>query len=120
MIRKNLYWAAWLLLASSFGVAAKEPVASAPLQSSTATAAASASSASRPASATTSLAKEADLIETGHYVNRQGHVVHSPAHTRTGQVPDGATAQCADGSYSFSQSHRGTCSHHGGVARWLQ
>lgn len=33
--------------------------------------------------------------------------------------PAGATAQCRDGSYSFSQHRRGTCSHHGGVARWL-
>lgn len=33
--------------------------------------------------------------------------------------PPGATAQCRDGTYSFSQHHSGTCSHHGGVARWL-
>lgn len=37
---------------------------------------------------------------------------------RTG-APPGATAQCRDGSYSFSLRHSGTCSHHGGVARWL-
>jgi len=34
-------------------------------------------------------------------------------------APTGATAQCRDGSYSFSQHHSGTCSHHGGVAVWL-
>ena len=34
-------------------------------------------------------------------------------------APPGATAQCRDGTYSFSQHHSGTCSHHGGVARWL-
>jgi hypothetical protein len=34
-------------------------------------------------------------------------------------APPGATAQCRDGSYSFSQTHSGTCSHHGGVAAWL-
>ena len=33
--------------------------------------------------------------------------------------PPGATAKCRDGSYSFSQHHSGTCSHHGGVAVWL-
>ena len=33
--------------------------------------------------------------------------------------PPGATAQCRDGTYSYSQHHSGTCSHHGGVARWL-
>ena len=34
-------------------------------------------------------------------------------------APPGATARCNDGSYSFSQTHSGTCSHHGGVAVWL-
>src|SRR5215813_3853660 len=33
--------------------------------------------------------------------------------------PVGATAKCRDGTYTFSQSRRGTCSHHGGVAQWL-
>ena len=31
----------------------------------------------------------------------------------------GATAICGDGSCSYSQNHRGTCSHHGGVSEWL-
>jgi hypothetical protein len=34
-------------------------------------------------------------------------------------APPGATALCKDGTYSFSQTHSGTCSHHGGVAQWL-
>lgn len=59
------------------------------------------------------------LIEQGSYVNKAGQTVHSPAHTKNGQAPDGATARCGDGSYSFSQNHRGTCSHHGGVSDWL-
>ena len=33
--------------------------------------------------------------------------------------PPGATAQCRDGTYSYSTHHSGTCSHHGGVAVWL-
>lgn len=33
--------------------------------------------------------------------------------------PAGATALCRDGTYSFSQHRRGTCSHHGGVEKWL-
>jgi hypothetical protein len=33
-----------------------------------------------------------------------------------GTWPDGATGQCTDGTYSFSASHRGMCSRHGGVA----
>ena len=32
----------------------------------------------------------------------------------------GATAQCSDGTYSYSQHHQGTCSHHGGVAVWYK
>jgi hypothetical protein len=59
------------------------------------------------------------LIEQGSYVNSTGNTVHRPAHTVSGAVPFGASAQCRDGSYSFSQHHSGTCSHHGGVARWL-
>jgi hypothetical protein len=35
-------------------------------------------------------------------------------------IPAGATAEFRDGTHSFSQSRSGTCSHHGGVARWLQ
>ncbi len=39
--------------------------------------------------------------------------------TYSNTVPVGATARCYDGTYSFSQSRRGTCSHHGGVSQWL-
>jgi hypothetical protein len=39
---------------------------------------------------------------------------------RASEVPEGATAECRDGTYSFSQNRRGTCSHHGGVKRWLR
>jgi hypothetical protein len=62
---------------------------------------------------------ESQLVEHNHYVNKNGQVVHSPAHTKNGAAPAGATAQCGDGSYSFSQHHSGTCSHHGGVSSWL-
>jgi uncharacterized membrane protein YqiK len=34
-------------------------------------------------------------------------------------APPGASARCQDGSYSYSTSRRGTCSHHGGVSEWL-
>lgn len=59
------------------------------------------------------------LIEGGSYVNRDGQRIHSPAHTRSGKAPGGASARCRDGSFSFSQHRRGTCSRHGGVADWL-
>lgn len=51
------------------------------------------------------------------YVNVRGRCVHRPM--RADKAPAGATAKCRDGSYSFSQSRRGTCSWHGGVAQWL-
>jgi hypothetical protein len=53
----------------------------------------------------------------GPYVNSKGQTVSRPENCSA--APKGATAQCRDGSYSFSQSRRGTCSHHGGVAKWL-
>ena len=64
-------------------------------------------------------AQSESLIEQGEYTNSDGNVIHSPAHTKSGKAPEGATAKCRDGSYSFSQHRRGTCSRHGGVAEWL-
>jgi len=32
--------------------------------------------------------------------------------------PKGATAKCTDGTYSMSESTTGSCSGHGGVAKW--
>jgi hypothetical protein len=79
-----------------------------------------ASAISSPAYAQdTQKTNESDRIEHGYYINKSGKEVHSPAHTKSGKPPDGATAKCRDGAYSFSQSHRGTCSRHGGVAQWL-
>jgi hypothetical protein len=51
------------------------------------------------------------------YINVDGVRVRSPVFTDT--KPDGATARCRDGSFSFSQHRSGTCSHHGGVAEWF-
>lgn len=59
------------------------------------------------------------VANTGYYTNRAGQVVHRPERTMGNVAPAGATAQCRDGTYSFSRSRRGTCSHHGGVGRWL-
>ena len=52
-----------------------------------------------------------------HYTNVDGYRVQSPTYYNS--IPAGATALCRDGTYSFSRNRRGTCSHHGGVARWL-
>jgi hypothetical protein len=59
------------------------------------------------------------LSNSNSYVNSDGQTVHSPAYSTNGQVPMGATAQCRDGTYSFSLHRSGTCAYHGGVARWL-
>jgi hypothetical protein len=48
-----------------------------------------------------------------HRKHRRG-----PVHSQT--VPAGATAECRDGTFSFSANHRGTCSHHGGVKHWFR
>lgn len=33
--------------------------------------------------------------------------------------PAGVTAVCKDGTYSYSHTTSGTCSHHGGVKKWI-
>lgn len=55
--------------------------------------------------------------EVTYYTNSRGTKVQSPTYYST--TPAGATATCNDGTYSFSRSRRGTCSHHGGVRVWL-
>jgi Protein of unknown function (DUF3761) len=52
----------------------------------------------------------------GYYLNSDEKWVRRPE-----CIPDhqpGETAICRDGSHSFALHHNGTCSHHGGVARW--
>ncbi|OGI84555.1 hypothetical protein A3A07_03235 [Candidatus Nomurabacteria bacterium RIFCSPLOWO2_01_FULL_41_52] len=57
------------------------------------------------------------LSNDNYYTNVNENTVHSPAYSNS--VPAGASAVCRDGTYSFSQNRRGTCSRHGGVAEWL-
>jgi hypothetical protein len=59
----------------------------------------------------------APLCGTDSYVNSRGSCVHRPV--MANRAPSGASAKCRDGTYSFSQSRRGTCSHHGGVTQWM-
>ena len=61
--------------------------------------------------------QQPNCTNNGTYVNSKGQTVPRPENCSA--PPKGATAQCRDGTYSFSQSRRGTCSHHGGVAKWL-
>jgi hypothetical protein len=53
----------------------------------------------------------------GTYTNSDGNQVPGPVSAPA--APPGATAQCRDGTYSFSQHRSGTCSSHGGVATWI-
>ncbi len=68
---------------------------------------------------TTAQQQSGGLSNDRYYTNTAGNEVHAPAYSNDGSVPAGASARCADGTYSFSQSRRGTCSGHGGVAQWL-
>jgi hypothetical protein len=77
----------------------------------------SGSSISRTSSAQHNSQRNSNCTNNGSYVNTRGQTVKRPENCVT--TPPGATAQCHDGTYSFSQSRRGTCSHHGGVAKWL-
>ena len=73
------------------------------------------SQATQPQSTQQQSSQSADS-GTKHHKSR-----HRAASTeKSATAPAGATAQCRDGSYSFSQHRRGTCSHHGGVAHWIQ
>jgi resuscitation-promoting factor RpfB len=77
----------------------------------------SASSAPQASSVPHNATPKPKCTDTGTYVNSQGKTVKRPENCTA--APQGATALCRDGSYSFSQSRRGTCSHHGGVAKWF-
>ncbi len=68
----------------------------------------------------TARAPERATSEGRGYINSQGEWVPSPTRTADSQPPAGATAHCRDGTFSFSRTRRGTCSHHGGVAEWLR
>lgn len=62
---------------------------------------------------------EIPLESHQHYHSRSdGCDVHGPAKTRDGAKPEGASAKCRDGTWSFSHTRSGTCSRHGGVERW--
>jgi peptidoglycan hydrolase-like protein with peptidoglycan-binding domain len=58
------------------------------------------------------------LSNNNSYTNVDSNPVESPAYSSNG-IPAGASAECRDGTYSFSEHRSGTCSHHGGVEDWL-
>ncbi len=63
------------------------------------------------------LSNNSNKVTVNYYQDSKKHKVQSPTYYKS--VPNGASAQCRDGSYSFSHSRRGTCSHHGGVRVWF-
>ena len=56
----------------------------------------------------------ASACRSGHYLNVSHVCVKRP-----GSSASGATAQCRDSRYSYSQHTSGTCSGHGGVRVWI-
>ena len=68
----------------------------------------------RERSAQTASGGTSGACPSDYYRNSSGHCVHRPS-----TDPTGATALCVDGTYSYSEHASGTCSHHGGVARWI-
>ncbi len=63
---------------------------------------------------------EPEMIISDPAQIQAGSMQSSESTTPSDSIPAGATAECRDGSYSFSQHRSGTCSHHGGVSRWLE
>src|SRR5947209_3723611 len=43
----------------------------------------------------------------------------APAARAQSAIPDRATAQCADSTWSLAKSEKGACSSHGGVRKWI-
>lgn len=76
-----------------------------------------ASEAEEPEEIESPTPEPASECTNGTYVNAAGNTVCSPEEAPS--APAGATAECEDGTYSFSESRSGSCSHHGGVAKWL-
>ncbi|MEV5838574.1 DUF3761 domain-containing protein [Nocardia sp. NPDC052112] len=63
------------------------------------------------------LAQSQSTCGNDSYLNADNQCIHRPQSAPA--APPGATARCADGTYSYSQTRSGTCSHHGGVTAWL-
>ena len=104
-----------LLPAQSFGQAQQETQPTAPQTTQTDK---SKAADKKPSTKAANAPSDKAASKPRYYTNKAGQRVQSP--TKASAAPKGATAQCGDGSYSFSQSRKGTCSHHGGVARWLR
>src|SRR5215831_13532681 len=52
-----------------------------------------------------------------HFFGFFGHRTHT---VNSNTIPNGATAECADGTFSFSANPQDACLDHGGVKKWLR
>ena len=57
-------------------------------------------------------------VPAGHHFF--GFFGHRNRTTNSNAVPSGATAECADGTFSFSPNRQEACLDRGGVKRWLR
>ena len=60
------------------------------------------------------------LNDNHHYTNVSGDGTFSGLCSPRAVGSICELRSCADGTYSFSQHHQGTCSHYGGVSQWLK
>ncbi|MFJ4513055.1 DUF3761 domain-containing protein [Streptomyces sp. NPDC088816] len=61
------------------------------------------------------------LVPAAHAEAKTTCAPHTTGICAAGKThPKGATARCKDGTYSYSKTFRGTCSHHKGVKYWYQ
>lgn len=68
---------------------------------------------------------QAQNSDSAEKVESRSTTVHHESRTKSSDEvsekthhPKGATAKCTDGTYSMSESATGSCSGHGGVAKW--
>ena len=78
-----------------------------------------AKSAAAAAPASTETASPAAAAPAPSAAASQAAPAAKPAATAGNTDPTGATAKCKDGTFSKSKHHKGSCSHHGGVAEFL-
>jgi hypothetical protein len=81
--------------------------------------ASTAAQASTAASASTESASPAAVPAPDKAAASKAAPAGKAAATTGNTDPTGATAKCKDGTYSKSKHHKGSCSHHGGVAEFL-
>jgi Tfp pilus assembly protein FimT len=59
-----------------------------------------------------------EYLSSGTTPKKTTQVANTNATTTSASVPAGATGKCNDGTYTYSVTHRGACSKHGGVSKW--